>query len=317
MKTLKLLIGILLIGGLTASCVVEDIVHVDNVGNVVEPVSLETLITDYDLWYIDYHRTAGSGDVPFVSKAFTFTFSNGNLYANNNMVDIGTTGNGYGIQIGNYNTYNMTLEIDHVLDGANDFEVIQSSGNELKLVSLNTNVTYYLEGYFKSEFDYDQIFYENIEYFLQEYVGWEKTFASATGTLNEFDNENYLAFTPENITTFYSSEDGFGTNIDLVNWDYIGGYEVFDVEGFENLKILTLDYDLGDNEEFELVVLNDGKIELYHVDSDTTYEFTGRDFLQFLKQNSIKKADDSVKNDGRKRTKVQRKTKMRKKHKNI
>lgn len=315
MKTLKLLIGFILIGVFTTSCVVDDTIYVNN--NTVEPISLETLITDYDLWYVDYHRTTGSGDVPFVSKAFTLTFTNGSLYANNNMVDIGITGNGYGIKIGNYNTYNMTLEVDHVLDGANDFEVIQTSGNELKLVSLSSNVTYYLEGYFKSSFDYDQIFYENIEYFLQEYVGWEKTFASVTGVINEFDNENYLAFTPENLTTFYSSEDDFGIDIDLVNWDYVGGYEVFDVEGYENLKILTLDYDIGGNEEFEMIVLNDGQIELYHVDSDTTYEFTGRDFLQFLKQSSKKKADDTVRIEGRKRTKVERKTKVRKKHKSI
>ena len=313
MKKIKLLIGFILLVGLTTSCVIEDDGYIDP----VESISLETLITDYDLWYIDYHSTTGSGDVPFVSKAFTFTFINGALYANNNMVDIGVTGNGYGIQVGQYNTYNMTLEIDHVLDGANDFHVEQISGNELKLTSLNTNVTYYLEGYQKSGFDYDQIFYENIEYFLQEYVGWEKTFASATGVLNEFDNENYLAFTPEDLTTFYSSEDDFGTNIDLVNWDYVGGYEVFDVTGYENLKILTLDYDSGDNEEFELIVLNDGKIELFHVDSDTTYEFEGRNFLQFLRQDSSKKSTETVSVEGRKRTKVKRKTKARKKHKNI
>ena len=66
-----------------------------------------------------------------------------------------------------------------------------------------------------------------------------------------------------------------------------------------------------------MIVLNDGQIELYHVDSDTTYEFTGRDFLQFLKQSSKKKADDTVRIEGRKRTKVERKTKVRKKHKSI
>lgn len=308
MKAIKLLFGILITATLFTSCIIEDDVYNDT----VQPISLETLITDYDLWYVDYHRTTGSGDVPFVSKAFTLSFINGRVYANNNLVDIGFTGNGYGIQIGYYNTYDMILEIDHVLDGVNDFKVIQTSGDELKLVSLNSNVTYYLEGYQKNSFDYDQIFYENIEYFLQEYVGWEKTFASATGALNEFDNENYLAFTPENITTFYSSEDDFGTNIDLINWDYVGGYEIFDVTGYENLKILTLDYDSGDNEEFELVVLNDGKIELYHVSSDTTYEFEGKEFLQYLKQSG--KSKEAVSIEGRKRTKVQRKTKNRKKH---
>ena len=312
MKAIKLLLGILITGTLFTSCIIEDDLYVNNGGDVVQPISLETLITDYDLWYVDFHRTTGSGDVPFMSKAFTLSFQNGRLYGNNNLVDLGFTGNGYGIQIGNYNTFDMVLEIDHVLDGANDFRVIQTSGDQLKLVSLNSNVTYYLEGYQKNSFDYDQIFYENIEYFLQEYVGWEKTFASATGVINEFDNENYLAFTPENITTFYSSEDDFGTNIDLVNWDYVGGYEIFDVTGFENLKILALDYDTGDNEEFELVVLNDGLIELYHVSSDTTYEFEGKEFLQYLKQSAESKEAVSI--EGRKRTKVQRKTKNREKH---
>ncbi|MCF6279775.1 MAG: hypothetical protein L3J14_05445 [Flavobacteriaceae bacterium] len=308
MKAIKLLFGILIAGTLFTSCIIEEDFYDDG----VQPVSLETLITDSDLWYVDYHRTTGTGDVPFVSKAFTLSFINGRIYANNNLVDIGATGNGYGIQIGNYNTYNEILQINHVLDGLYDFDVIQISKDEIKLKDRYSNVTYYLEGYQKNSFDYDQIFYENIEYFLQEYVGWEKTFASATGTLNEFDNENYLAFTPENIMTFYSSEDDFGTNIDLVNWDYVGGYEIFDVTGYENLKILTLDYDTGDNEEFELIVLNDGKIELYHVSSDTTYEFEGKEFLQYLKQNG--KSKETVSIEGRKRTKVQRKTKNREKH---
>ncbi len=306
MKAIKLLLGILITGTLFTSCIIEE----DSVQ--VQPISLETLITDYDLWYVDYHRTTGTGDVPFVSKAFTLSFINGKVYANNNLVDIGVTGNGYGIQIGNYNTYDMILEVDHVLDELYDFDVIQISDDEIKLEDRYSNVTYYLEGYQKSSFDYDQIFYENIEYFLQEYIGWGKTFASDTGTLNEFDNENYLAFTTENITTFYSSEDDFGTNIDLVNWDYVGGYEVFDVTGYENLKILTLNYDTGDNEEFELTVLNDGLIELYHVSSDTTYEFEGKEFLQYLKQSE--KSKEYVSIEGRKRTKVQRKTKNREKH---
>jgi hypothetical protein len=69
---------------------------------------------------------------------------------------------------------------------------------------------------------------------------------------------------------------------------------------------------LGDNEEFELVVLNDGKIELYHVDSDSTYEFEGTDFIQYLRQAG--KSQETVRKEGRKRTKVIRKTKERKKH---
>ena len=127
------------------------------------------------------------------------------------------------------------------------------------------------------------------------------------GALNEFDNENYLAFTPENLTTFYSSQDDFGINFDNIIWDYVGDYAVANVQGYDNLKILTLDYDSWGNEEFELTVINDQTISLYHVDSGTTYEFTGSGYIQYLKTNSKK----SVRNDGRKRTKVERETKIR------
>jgi hypothetical protein len=87
---------------------------------------------------------------------------------------------------------------------------------------------------------------------------------------------------------------------------------VFDVTGYENLKILTLIYDDGDIEEFELSVINDGRIELYNVNSETTYNFLGRGFTQYLKGEKIKTAaKDIVRNSNRKRTKVIRKTKIR------
>ena len=115
-------------------------------------------------------------------------------------------------------------------------------------------------------------------------------------------------FTPENVTTFYSSRDDFGINIADIYWDYVGDYAVADVQGYDNLKILTLDYDSWGNEEFELIVINDEKISLYHIASETTYEFTGRGYIQFLKPDSKK---DVVRNAGRKRTKVIRETKIR------
>lgn len=280
------------------------------VDDIDEPyyVNLEDVVTDYDLWYVDYNMTTGNGDVPFLSKAFTISFINGKLYANNNLVGIGATGNGYGIQIGYYDTYNGILEIDHNIDGYYDFDVVQLSADRLKLVDNYNNVTYYLEGYQKYSFDYDQIFYDNIEYFLQEYVAWEKTYTSATGELNEFDNENFLAFTPDNTTTFYSSQDEVGTDVANIYWDYVGDYSVANVRDFDNLKILTLGYDLGDNEEFELTVIDDGRISLYHIDSGTTYEFTGRGYIQYLKSSSLK---ETVRDEGRKRTKVIRETKIR------
>ena len=45
-----------------------------------------------------------------------------------------------------------------------------------------------------------------------------------------------------------------------IDWSYVGSYEVFDVRGYEDLKIVTLTYDVGDVEEFELSVLNDETI---------------------------------------------------------
>ncbi len=303
MRTLKLLFATLFIGLSYTSCsvVIDDI-------NDPYYRNLEDVVTAYDLWYVDYNNTTGTGDVPFLSKAFTVSFMNGKMYANNNLVGIGASGNGYGIQIGYYDTYNGILEIDHDLDGYYDFDVIQLSNERLKLKDNYNNVSYYLEGYQKYNFDYDQIFYDNIEYFLQEYNVWEKTYTSSTGALNEFDYENFLSFTPENITTFYSSQDEVGINIDNIYWDYVGGYSVANVQGYDNLKILTLAYDSSGNEEFELTVINDSKISLYHIDSETTYEFTGRGYIQYLKSSSLK---ETVRNEGRKRTKVVRETKIR------
>lgn len=303
MKSIKLLLAILIIGISTTSCSV----HND------EPYypTLEEVITRYDLWYVDYNRTEGSGDVYFLSQAFTISFLNGRLYANNNIVGIGYTGDGYGIEIGRYDTYNGYLEVEHIIDGYYDFEVVEVSPTSIKLVDNYNRVTYYLEGYQKNSFDFDKVFYDNIEYFLQEYEAWEKS-AVIGGEENEFDYENFLAFTPENLTTFYSSQDEIGTDIDNIFWDYEGVYEVFDVKGYENLKILTLDYDSYGTEEFELSVVNDGLISLYHNASETTYEFTGLGFIELLKSSNQK---DSVSNEGRKRTKVNRKTKVRKNRK--
>lgn len=300
MKSLKLLFIFIITGVLFSSC-----------DTFEDELSLEEVVSGYDLWYVDYHRTIGNGDVPYVSRAFTLSFINGVLYANNNIVDIGVTGNGLGIDVGNYNTYSGVLETNHDIDGINDFEVRMISSNEISIYNYRENVTYFLIGYQRHQFNYDKLFYENIEYFLQEYIAWEKT-STTGGVANAFDDENFLGFTPENNTTFYSSKDNVGTNIANINWSYVGGYEVFDVSGYEDLKILTLNYDGGDIEEFELSVINDGKISLYHLDSETIYDFRGRGFI-FLKkgENSKTSAKSSVRNSNRKRTKIERKTKIR------
>ena len=301
MKTLKIIIATLLISTAVTSC---SVIVEDDYNNI----SLEQVVNAYDLWYIDYNKTEGNGDVAFLSKAFTISFLNGKLFANNNLVGIGTNGNGYGVQIGYYDTYNGFLKINHKYDGYFDFDVLQISSSRIKLRDNYNKVTYYLEGYQKYKFDFDKVFYDNIEYFLQEYNAWEKTYVSNTGKLNEFDNENFLSFTPENLTTFYSSKDKNGTTIANLFLDYVGSYNVANVQGYDNLKILTLHYDSWGNEEFELSVINDRKIELYHIDSGTTYEFTGKEMIYYKKSSSL---EDTVSNDGRKRTKVERETKVR------
>ena len=306
MKSLKLLFILSITVVLFSSC---NTGHEDNfIGN---EISLEDVVSGYDLWYVDYHKTIGNRDIPYVSQAFTVSFLNGILYANNNIADIGFTGNGLGIDVGTYDTFSGVLKTRHDLDGSNDFEVTVTSPNEIRLYNYRQNITYFLIGYQTSTFDYDKLFYENIEYFLQEYIAWEKI-NTVGGAPNAFDAKNYLQFTPENITTFYSSQDNFGTQIDILEWSYVGGYEVFDVFGLENLKILTLNYDDGALEEFELSIINDGTIRLYNLNSETTYDFEGRGFIQYLKgEKTNKSAKASVRNENRKRTKIERKKKYK------
>lgn len=299
MKRVKLLLLLVISSVTFTSCVVQN-------DFIEDDFSLHQYLSSYDLWYIDYHKTTGTGEVPFLSRAFTISFLNGTMYANNNIVDIGKTGNGLGIDVGYYNTNRTVLETNHDIDGNYNFEVIQLSKDEIRIDDLSQNVSYYLIGYQRNNFDYDKLFYDNIEYFLQEFVAWERTDAK-NGIANVFDDEHYLQFTPENDVTFYSSHDAFGTHIAAINWDYVGGYEVANYNNIDDLKLLTLNYDGGDTEKFDLSVINDETIELYHLRSETTYTFSGRGFIQYLKggKNSSKPA---VRNNGRKRTKIKRKT---------
>ena len=301
MKTFKLFLAILVSTVFLSSCSQEE--PLDG------SITLGELMSSYDLWYVDIHQTMGNGDVPFVSKAFTLSFNNGNIYANNNIADIGFTGNGLGISVGNYDSFGIYLETIHDLDGRYIFDVLQLSMNEVRIYDTQQNVSYLLVGYQRDEFDYDMLFYDNIEYFMQEYTAWERTDISLTGTPNPFDEEHYLQFTQENNTTFYSSQDSFGTNVDNLIWDFSGSYEVFDVDGFDNLKILTLNYEFGDFEEFELTVVNDQVVNLFHISSQTTYEFTGRGFIQFLRNGDKSKLE--INNKDRKRTKIIRKKKKK------
>ncbi|MCR8667401.1 nicotinic acid mononucleotide adenyltransferase [Aestuariibaculum sp. M13] len=279
MKTVKLLLSFALISTLFTSCYQETVIVEEEPG-----ISLNQLLNSYELWYVDINSTAGYGTTPFLQKAFTISFRNGVVYANNNIVGLGESGNGFGIDIGEYDTYDMILDVNHDIDGFETFDVYQIDNNTIELYNPNNKTSYFLDGYQRSNFDYDFVFYDNIHYFLQEYDAWEKTYTSDFGALNEFDNENFLQFLAGgNDSEFRSSQDNSGTSVNNLIWDYTGIYGVGDVAGDMYLKTLTLDYDYFDNEYFELSVINDSKIELYHPSSQSVYQFTGRGYIQYLK----------------------------------
>ena len=278
MKRTKLLSTFALIALLFTSCYTE--VIIDD-----EPtISINQLLNSHELWYVDINETVGYGETPFLQIAFTISFTNGALYANNNLVGIGSQDGGFGIPVGSYDAYEMILDIDHDIDGYQTFDVYQIDGNTIELYNPNNDTSYFLHGYQRNNFDFDFVFFDNIHYFLQEYEAWEKTYTSEVGALNEFDNENYLQFlTGGGDSTFRSSQDVDISNVDDLIWDYTGVYGIQDVVNDDYLKTLTLDYDFFDNEYFELNVINDGLIELYHATSGTYYEFEGQGYIQFMR----------------------------------
>ena len=296
MKTIKLLLSFALTATLFTSCYTEVVVDeyiIDEPG-----ISINQLLGSHELWYVDINATQGYGETPFLQKAFTISFRNGVVYANNNIVGLGDSGNGFGIDVGEYDAYKMIIDVFHDVDGFSTFDIFQIDSNTIELYNPNNDTSYFLDGYQRSNFDYDFVFYDNIHYFLQEYEAWEKTYTSEMGVLNEFDNENYLQFLAGgNDSTFRSSQDEIGTNVGSLIWDYTGVYGVGDISGNMYLKTLTLDYDSFDNEYFELSVINDGKIELFHPTSETVYEFEGRGYIQYLKTASTKGKTSSVKKD--------------------
>jgi len=223
MKTMRFFLGLMLSATLLTSCFRGEVIITD-----VNPTqSLNQLLSSYELWYIDINQTQGFGEVPFLQIAFTVSFNNGRMFANNNLVGFGSQGNGFGVEIGNYDAYNMILDTYHIVDGYDSFDVYQINNNTIELYNPFTDTSYFLRGYQTNNFDYDFIFYDNIHYFLQEYVAWEKVYTSNYGTLNEFDNENYLQFLPGgNDSTFRSSQDENVNNANSIFWDYTGLYGV-------------------------------------------------------------------------------------------
>ncbi len=286
MKTLKLLLAALLVFSVSACHVeiIDDAYVEDNT------ISLNELLMSYDLWYVDIRKTTGNGEVPFLQKAFTISFNFGTLTANNNLVGLGKTGNGLGIPVADYSTFGDFVEIAHDIDGVWELQVIQIDANTIKLYHAPSRTSYYLEGYMKYNFDYDFVFYNNLHYFLQEYEVWEKVYTSTFGAITEFDNENYLQFFSDGSQfVFRSSIDNPGTPINYLAWDYEGVYTLFDVPEDYTFKTLTLDYDFLGNDYFELYVINDNTIELYHPDSETVYRFKGRGYIQYLKSGKTEK----------------------------
>ena len=282
MKAIKLLFGFVIIGLLASSCYTEVFVEDEY---IEEPVfNVNRALQTYDLWYVDINATVGNGEVPFLQRAFTISFDGGTVYANNNIAGIGSNGNGFGVDIGYYSTSDGMVRIDHDVDGIWDLQVYSVNGNTLELYSRSTDTSYYVEGYNTNNFDYDRVFYENIQYFLQEYELWEKVYVSNEGAINDFDAENFIQFLAGTSSDYFrSSIDEMGTPLNKVAWDNEGDYQVYDVKGDETFKTLTLDYDYMGNDYFELYVLNDNTIELFHSSSGTTYQFKGRYYIEYLK----------------------------------
>ncbi|WP_282122658.1 nicotinic acid mononucleotide adenyltransferase [Algibacter mikhailovii] len=292
MKTIKLLGIFTLAAMLFTSCYRETLVETVIIEQPIEPIPLTVneLLSSYELWYVDINATLGYGETPFLQKAFTISFLNGVLYANNNIVGIGNSGDGFGIDVANYDAYKMILDVNHDLDGFSTFDVFQINNSRIELYNPDNDTSYFLEGYQRDEFDYDFVFCDNIHYFLQEYEAWEKVYTSEFGALNAFDSENYLQFLAGgNDSTFRSSKDDIGMNPNYVFWDYIGLYGVGNITDNLYLKTLTLDYDYMGNAFFELTVINDKTIELFHPASETIYQFKGRGYIQYLKTTDGKK----------------------------
>lgn len=278
MKTIKLLTGYFLLATLMVSCYADVLIEDDFIEE--SAFNTDQVLQSYELWYVDINATRGNGEVPFLQRAFTISFDRGVVYANNNIVGIGKTGGGYGIDVGTYGTLRGIVDIDHDIDGLLALEVYAANGNTIELYDASSDTSYFLRGFQTNNFDYDMVFYDNINYFLQEYDAWEKIYTSETGALNDFDNENYLQFSPN---FFRSSLDSPNTGVPNLQWDFEGDYQVYDVQGDATLKTLTLDYDFFGDDYFELYVINDSTIELYHPDSGTVYEFKGRGYQQYLK----------------------------------
>lgn len=277
MKWLKLLVPmVVLASSCTTTVIIED--------PAIEETDARSILSGKDLWYIDIHASSGEESENFMQIAFTLTFDRGTVMANNNLRGIGDTGNGLGIPVGFYTISGNHIEVEHQIDGLKQMRIEVADHNKIVLVDLHSGASYTLYGYDLNEFDFQELFYDNLHYFLQEYELWEKTLVSEEGAVNDFDAENFLRFFDINTTrVFESSTDHKSVDINNIYWDYSGAYQVYDIAGEPYVKTLTLDYEIPGNDYFEIYVLNKSTIELFHPPSGTVYEFTGRLPVQYLK----------------------------------
>lgn len=290
MRAITTFLGSALLALTLTSCDTEIVI-----GDGYAGPTLNEVLASNEVWYVDLNNTQGIPDAPFMTQAFTLSFDFGTLYANNNLVGVGSAGAGLGIDVGAYEASGSRLSIIHDIDGLYDFEVVVREFNRIELRDLYSNTIYYLDGYDRNNFDYDQLFYDNIQYFLQEYQAWEKVHTSQVGALNEFDQENYLRFFPGNNADFFeSSTDRNGLSAGSIYWDFSGSYNVQDQTPGSINKQLTLGYDFLGNDYFDLYIVNDNTIELYHVDSGTTYRFKGRGFIQLKNKKGVNSKKDRM-----------------------
>ena len=63
------------------------------------------------------------------------------MYANNNLVGIGSSGNGFGIPVADYDAYNMILDVYHDVDGFETFDVYQINSNTIELYNPNNDTS--------------------------------------------------------------------------------------------------------------------------------------------------------------------------------
>ena len=65
---------------------------------------------------------------------------------------------------------NNQVSILHNIDGLPDFTGVVINYYRINMIDLHRGTIYYLCDYKLSNFDYDQLFYGDIQYFLQKYT---------------------------------------------------------------------------------------------------------------------------------------------------